>query len=226
LFGVIGLLAALHQTQRTGVGQHVDVSMLGVMTALVASEPFDLLERCGVAQRTGQTVPRLAPFGVYPTADGYAAICAPTEAFASALFGAIGRPELNQDEHFRTRDARVRNVEEVDLILMEFTKVHTTAEVVETLGRAGVPAAEVRNPEAAVRDPQVVARGETVRLKHPSSSSMVDVYGPGLPILFSGSTAGFDQPPPGLGEHNEAIYCGLLGYSPEQLQSLKASGAI
>ena len=116
LFGVIGLLAALHQTQRTGVGQHIDVSMLGVMTSLVACEPFDLLERCGVPQRTGQTVPRLAPFGVYPTADGYVAICAPTEAFATSLFHAIGRAELCEDERFRTRDARVRHVAEVDRI--------------------------------------------------------------------------------------------------------------
>jgi len=114
LFGVIGLLAALHQSQRTGMGQHIDVSMLGVMTSMVASEPFDLLERCGVPQRTGQTVPRLAPFGVYATANGYVAICAPTEAFASSLFHAIGRPELCEDERFRTRDVRVQNVAEVD----------------------------------------------------------------------------------------------------------------
>ncbi len=85
LFGVIGVLAAIHQAQRTGMGQHVDVSMLGVMTMLVSGEPFDLLERCGVPQRTGLTVPRLAPFGMYRTSDGYVSICAPTEAFAHSL---------------------------------------------------------------------------------------------------------------------------------------------
>jgi CoA:oxalate CoA-transferase len=63
LFGVIGVLAAIHHAQRTGFGQHVDVSMLGVMTMMVSGEPFDLLNRCGVPQRTGLTVPRLAPFG-------------------------------------------------------------------------------------------------------------------------------------------------------------------
>ena len=225
MFGVIGLLAALHQTQRTGVGQHVDVSMLGVMSSLVACEPFDLLESCGVPQRTGQTVPRLAPFGVYPSADGYVAICAPTEAFASALFDAIGRPELRTDENFRTRDARVRNVAEVDRILAEFTGVRKTVEVVETLSRAGVPAAEVRNPAAAVRDPQVVARGETVRLQHPGAPD-ADVYGPGLPIVFSTSTTGFDQPPPGIGEHNEQIYCGMLGYTADEFRALQSAGVI
>jgi len=225
LFGVIGLLAALHQTQRTGVGQHVDVSMLGVMTSLVASEPFDLLESCGVPQRTGQTVPRLAPFGVYQTADGYVAICAPQETFAAALFTAIGRPELNTDERFRTRDARVRHVAEVDSIVSDFTRTRPTSEIVETLARSGVPVAEVRNPATAVRDGQVTSRGETVRLQHPAAPG-ADVYGPGLPIVFSNATVGFDQPPPGVGEHNDEIYGAMLGYTPTELCALHSAGVI
>jgi CoA:oxalate CoA-transferase len=225
LFGVIGLLAALHQTQRTGVGQHIDVSMLGVMTSMVACEPFDLLEQCGVPQRTGQTVPRLAPFGVYPAANGYVAICAPTEAFATSLFGAIGRPDLCEDERFRTRDARVRHVAEVDRIVTEFTSVRPMADIVATLGKAGVPAAEVRSPAAAVRDPQVVARGETVRLQHAGAPD-VDVYGPGIPIVFSGSTSGLDQPPPGIGEHNREVYGDLLGYTRAELRGLEEAGVI
>lgn len=225
LFGVIGLLAALHQTQRTGVGQHIDVSMLGVMTSMVASEPFDLLEQCGVPQRTGQTVPRLAPFGVYPAADGYVAICAPTEAFAVALFDAIGHAELTQDEKFRTRDARVRNVAEVDRIVSEFTRPQSSADVVAVLSHAGVPAAEVRGPHDAVRDARVVARGETVRLHHPAVPD-VDVYGPGVPIVFSGSTVELDQLAPGVGEHNREIYQDLLGYTLSELRELHAEGVI
>ena len=225
LFGVIGLLAALHQTQRTGVGQHIDVSMLGVMTSLVACEPFDLLERCGVPQRTGQTVPRLAPFGVYPTADGYVAICAPTEAFATSLFHAIGRAELCEDERFRTRDARVRHVADVDRILSDFTRVRSNAEIVVALGQAGVPAAEVRDPAAAVRDPRVLERGETVRLHHPSAPD-AEVYGPGVPIVFSNATISLDQPPPGIGEHNQEVYGDLLGYTEAELYALQSAGVI
>ena len=145
LFGVIGLLAALHQTQRTGVGQHIDVSMLGVMTSMVASEPFDLLAQCGVPQRTGQTVPRLAPFGVYPTEDGYVAICAPTEAFAASLFQAIGRPELCDDPRFHTRDARVQNVVEVDRVVSDFTRVRSHSDVVALLARAACPRPRCEN---------------------------------------------------------------------------------
>ncbi|MEO8592871.1 MAG: CoA transferase [Candidatus Solibacter sp.] len=226
LFGVIGLLAALHQAQRTGTGQHVDISMLGVMTSMVACEPFDLLERCGIPQRTGQTVPRLAPFGVYPTSDGHIAICAPTEAFAASLFRAMERADMSDDPKFRTRDDRVRNVAELNRVLEDFTRSITTAEIVARLEAAGVPCAPVRTPDEAMRDPQVLARGETVRLTHPSDGDVAEVYGMGLPIRFSGSSAGFDQPAPGIGEHNEAVYMDLLGYSSEKIQELRSKKVI
>jgi CoA:oxalate CoA-transferase len=226
LFGVIGVLAAIHQAQRTGIGQHVDVSMLGVMTMMVAGEPFDLLERCGVAQRTGLTVPRLAPFGMYRTKDGYVSICAPTEAFAHSLFQAIGRPELTTDPQFAKRDNRVVNVSELDAIVEAFTCSRTSAEVIAALEERGVPAAEVRDPKDAVRDPRVVSRGETVPLTHPKYGAVEEVYGMGMPIKFSGADAGFDQPPPELGEHNRAVYCDLLGYSEERLEELKAQRVI
>jgi crotonobetainyl-CoA:carnitine CoA-transferase CaiB-like acyl-CoA transferase len=226
LFGVIGVLAAIHQAQRTGVGQHVDVSMLGVMTMLVSGEPFDLLERCGVPQRTGQTVPRLAPFGMYRTRDGYVTICAPMESFAHALFRAIERPDLITDPRFAKRDDRVVHVSELDAIIEAFTSARTGAEVIAALDKHGVPAAEVRNPEEAVRDPRVVSRGETVPLAHPKYGHVEDVYGMGLPIKFSHAQAGFDQPPPGLGEHNQEVYGEMLGYSPERIEVLKAQQVI
>jgi crotonobetainyl-CoA:carnitine CoA-transferase CaiB-like acyl-CoA transferase len=226
LFGVIGILAALHQARSTGQGQHIDVSMLGALTMMVAVETFDLLERCGIPQRTGLTVPRLAPFGLYRTKDGYIAICAPQETFARSLFAAIGRAELVHDPRFFTRDARVENVTALDAIIGDFTAGHTNAEALLILESAGVPAAEVRNPHAAVRDPGVLGRAETVRLEHPKYGAVDEVYGMGIPITFSEARAGFDQPAPALGEHNEAVYGDFLGYSSERLQRLKSNGVI
>ncbi len=226
MFGVIGVLAAIHQAQRTGLGQHIDVSMLGALTMMVAVEPFDLLERCGIPQRTGQTLPRLAPFGVYPTRDGYIALCAPTEAMARAFFEAAGHPELALDDKFSTRDARVKNFQELNSFIEQFTRSLTSAEAVARLERAGAPAAEVRTPYAATRDPRVVRRGETVPLLHPKHGAVEDVYGMGMPFTFSGSHVGFDQPPPALGEHNDCVYGRILGYSPERITELKSRKVI
>lgn len=226
LFGVIGVLSALMQARRTGIGQHVDVSMLGVMSMMVSGEPFDVLERLGVPQRTGLTVPRLAPFGIYRTRDGFVSICAPMEIFARALFPAIGRPELSADARFSTRDERVVHVRELDHIIEEYTQRFTAAEVIATLESAGVPAAQVRSTDQAVRDPRVVARGETMKLSHPKYGEVDDVYGMGMPLKFSGAQVGFNQPPPAVGEHNAAIYGELLGYSAERIAELRRDGVI
>ena len=65
LFGVIGTLSALLMRERTGQGQHVDVALLGALTSLIATEPWDTMERAGIEMRTGNVVPRLAPFGIF-----------------------------------------------------------------------------------------------------------------------------------------------------------------
>jgi CoA:oxalate CoA-transferase len=226
LFGVIGILAALRQLQRTGIGQYVDVSMLGVLTMMIACEPYDILERCGIPQRTGDTVPRLAPMGIYPTQSGYVAICAPTQAFAKALFEAIEEPGLATDSRFATRDARVQNVDELDALVRRFTSSMPSHEVLHRLERCGVPAAEVRDPATALRDPRVVARDETVPLLHPKYGAVDDVRGMGMPIKFSDAAAGLDGAAPLLGEHNEFVYGEILGYSAETIQALKLQNVI
>lgn len=226
LFGVIGVLAALHQAKKTGIGQHVDISMLGALTMMVACESYDILERCGVPLRTGQTVPRLAPFGIYPTRDGFVAVCAPTDLFAQSLFTAMGRPELATCDQFATRDLRVKNSDELNVLIENFTSSMTTAEAISKLDLAGVPSAEVRHPDSAMRDPQVVARRETVPLAHPKYGDVGDVYGMGMPIHFSAATAEFDRPAPSLGGNNEDVYRGILGYSGEKIEGLRSRKVI
>lgn len=226
MFGVIGILSALHMARLTGIGQHVDVSMLGTLTSLIAGEGFDLLETLGVPLRTGPTVARLTPFGVYPSADGHIAICAPTDAFATALFHALGEPELASEPRFATRDARVEHRAELDAHIAAWTTARSSEAAVAALLAKGVPAAEVRSPREAVRDPRVIARQECVPLSHPKHGATAEVYGMGLPIKFSEAHAGFDRPAPQLGQHNQAIYGDWLGYPPERLRELQELGVI
>jgi CoA:oxalate CoA-transferase len=226
LFGVVGILSALHMARTTGIGQHVDVSMLGTLTALMAGEGFDLLETLGVPLRTGPTVARLTPFGVYPAANGHIAICAPTDAFASALFRAMGEPQLASDPRFATRDARVANREELDARIARWASAHSTDSAVEALLAQGAPAAVVRSPREAVRDERVLAREECVPLAHPEHGATAEVFGMGVPIKFSEAHAAFDRPAPRFAQHNQAIYGELLGYSAERMRELESLGVI
>jgi len=226
VFGVVGILAALHGRETTGTGQQVDVSMLGVLTSLVAAEPFDLLEACGLAQRTGRMVPRLTPFGIYETADGYVAICAPSEPFARGVFDVIGHPEFTDDPRFATRDARVAHVDEMNAAIEAFTRTCTTAALLPLLEQHGVPAAAVRAPGEAVRDPRVLARGETVPLDHPRFGRVADVIGMGVPITFSDTTAPALRPAPQPGQDNDLVYGDWLGYGADGVDRLRASRVI
>jgi crotonobetainyl-CoA:carnitine CoA-transferase CaiB-like acyl-CoA transferase len=226
LFGVIGVLAALHQARVTGKGQHVDVSMLGALTSLITDEPFDALRPFGVPTRTGPTMPRLAPFGVYGATDGYVAICAFTDPFAHALFRAMGEPGLKDDARFGTRDMRVRHATEMDACVERWTSARCVADILATLETESVPCAEVRDPAQAIRDPRVVGRGDTMPLAHPVHGRVADIYGTGLPVAFSEASAGFDRPAPMLGQHNQQVYGDLLGYSRQRLDELKEGGVI
>ena len=135
IFGVMGVLAALQQRTRTGVGQQVDISMLGALTSLVAAEPFELLEACGVPQRTDRMVPRLAPFGVYRSRDGFVAICAPTETFARGAVHGDGRAGTRR--RCPIRDARRARGERGrhERLVETFTSASTSGELVSLLER-------------------------------------------------------------------------------------------
>jgi len=226
LYGVIGVLSALLMRERTGRGQHVDVALLGALTSLVATEPWDTMERAGIHMRTGNVVPRLAPFGIFETRDGYVALCAPTDAFALGVFEALGRPELAADERYSTRDRRVANAAELHALIASWAAPLSTAEATALLDERGVPAAVVRDTATAVRDPRALGRGETVQLAHPELGPVDELYGSGFPVRFSAARAGYETPSPWLGEHTDFVLGGLLGYTPDRIAALRDAGAI
>jgi crotonobetainyl-CoA:carnitine CoA-transferase CaiB-like acyl-CoA transferase len=168
----------------------------------------------------------LTPFGVFEAADGHVAICAPTDGFAHRLFHAIGRPELETDPRFATRDARVAHVDDINGHIEAFTRTLPTARLVPLLESHGVPAAEVRSPADAVRDPRVRARGETVLLEHPQFGRVADVVGMGVPITLSDAMPAPARPAPAIGQDNALVYGEWLGYGPAGVARLRADGII
>lgn len=226
LFAAIGTLAALMQARAMGRGQHVDVSLLGALSSLVAAEPFEIMAKLGHPTRAGNFMARLAPFGVFPTSDGYIAICAPKDDFVSGLFRAMDRPDLMQDARFATRDARVRNHVELHDMVSAFTRTMTTDAAAERLTDFDVPNGPVREPAEALRDPTLLARGETAKLQHPVYGAVEDIVVGGLPIRMSGAFTGFDKPAVTLGASNDDVYGQMLGLDAERIAALARDGVI
>ncbi len=227
VFTVIGILAAIEQRHRTGIGQHVDVSMLGALTSFVAIENWSAMAAAGMPSRTGLTVQRLSPFGVFECADGYVALVAVHEPLARGLFAAMEQPELGDDPNFSSRDVRVANAVDLEARINAWSRQLPTVEVVRRLEAQGVPVAPVRHPEDALVDPRVVERKETMAVAHPTYGSSIDLRTAGVPIQFSGATTGFeDALAVHIGEHNSDVYGQMLGYSEERIAELKQAGVI
>jgi CoA:oxalate CoA-transferase len=227
MFGVIGILAALNQRGRTGEGQQVDVSMLGALTSFVAIENWQAMALAGMEARTGLTVQRLSPFGVFRCADGYVSIVAVHEGLARGLFKAMENEGLGEDPRYATRDRRVANAANLEALIEAWSSQFPTDEVVRRLEAQGVPAAPVRHPAEGLKDPRVVARGETLPIAHPAYASDDGLMTAGVPIQFSLGRTGFDPVlPVAIGEHNAEVYRDLLGYSDDQVRDLTEAGAI
>jgi crotonobetainyl-CoA:carnitine CoA-transferase CaiB-like acyl-CoA transferase len=136
------------------------------------------------------------------------------------------REDLLQDPRYATRDARVRNHVEVHDMVSAFTRTMTTSDMAEHLTDFGVPNGPVREPADALRDPSLLARGETTKLVHPEYGAVEDIVVGGLPIRMSGAFTGFDKPAVKLGASNLDVYGGMLGLDTERLETLARNGVI
>jgi len=226
LYAVNGVLAALIQRGRTGVGQHVQVAMLDCLASMVAEEHFDISAQFGAAMRSGNSHDRLVPFGVYPCRDGYVSIVAFRPEWMKGLLEAMGRPELLSDPRFATRGPRMQHAAALNEWIEAWTSTQTTAEVVRKLfDERHVPAVIVRKPVETLNDPALHARGAVMQLEHPAMGDAKAV-GMGNPIRFSKAHAQFDIPAQAVGEANRDIYGGLLKMSDLEITELTAAGVI
>lgn len=227
-YSAIGTLAALRQREASpdGRGQHVDAAMLDGLFSMVMDEAVDIQVARGQSPRTGNRRPRLTPFASYEAADGFIAICAVTDAQVASLFTAMGRGELAGDPRYATLEARVERAEEVDELVASWTRQLPKAELWRQLDAAHVPAGPVAEIPELLADPQLRHRDMVVALEHPLAGTVRGAVGAGVPVKFSGSTVAFDRPAPMLGQHNDAVYGELLGYSPAEIAGLRARGVI
>lgn len=218
------IVSALRHRDRTGKGQHIDIALLDSM--IVALDNLGERYTVGgeVLTRAGNVSFGGSSSGVYPTTDGHVAIAAGTSDQVWRRFcKVIGRPELTSDPEFATVPARRERRDRVAAIIQEWSGARSKSEVVQALGEAGVPAAAVNNVAEMVADPQVQAREMFVELDHPA-------YGPvkitGTPLKLSETPGKVESLAPVAGEHNEAIFVGLLGHSKDELSRWQAEGVI
>ena len=212
--------SALFARERTGEGQHVDVSLLGSMTAMQAMQ---LTRYLRTGRQLGKQRYRTATYTHYECADGGSiAIAANTQAMWERLCDAIGQPALREDERFRDPFARERHVMDLVAILEAAFATATVADWERRLTEADVPNAPVLDYGGVAAHPQVAANGYLIEIDHPNLGRM---RVPGPAVHMSGTPARVQGGGAELGQHTEEILRGA-GLTWEEIAALRERGVI
>jgi crotonobetainyl-CoA:carnitine CoA-transferase CaiB-like acyl-CoA transferase len=218
------IVSALHYRNRTGKGQRIDMALLDSLVVALDNlgERYtvggEILTRSGNIAVTGSST------GVYTTSDGHVAVSAGASDPVWRRFCAIiGREDLTRDPGFATAAARRDRRDEIGAIIQAWTAKRPKAEVVRLLADGGVPAAPVNNVAEMVADPQVQAREMFVERDHPAYGTLKLT---GSPLKMSETPGRVRTLAPMPGEHNEEIFCTLLGHSKEELARWREEGVV
>lgn len=209
----LGVVSALLHARATGEGQFVDVCMYDAVLALSEAIVYRYSYNGIITKPTGNSHSQLTPFDIYPTADGYCAIAAPTPNHWERLCLLIGREDLIEDSRTFTNNDRVKNAPFVKEVMTTWTSARTTAEVVEALGGM-VPVGPVNNAADLFSDPHVRAREMLVAVDHPGSPRPVVL--PNSPIKLTATPTGVYRRAPKLGEHNQEVLRELQERKPRE----------
>jgi crotonobetainyl-CoA:carnitine CoA-transferase CaiB-like acyl-CoA transferase len=222
IFGAMGVLAALHARERTGVGQHVDVSMLDAQISMLNYMATMHLMSGHVPERIGNAHFVHVPYNTYRTKDGYIVIACIGDAFFERFLKVVPRPELMKPEYLK-QPARYADRDYIDSIVNDELAGHTTAYWLECLRAARIPCGPVNDFAQALSSEQVLARGMVIEVPLHTGES---VRMPGNPMKFSDSAPGAMSSPPVLGQHTQGVLTELLGYSGDRVQALRDHRAI
>jgi benzylsuccinate CoA-transferase BbsF subunit len=218
------ILAALYYRERTGKGQHIDLSSAEAVAALIGHTFMDYSMNGRVPTRAGNHDQIMAPHNCYPCLgeDNWVTIAVAGEQEWEALRRVVADSRL-EDERFADAYSRWQNQEALDQFIGEWTSGHSPEEVTQTLQKVGVAAMPILDGPALVRDAQFRERGILERLQHPAIGERLTV---GPPWKFSRTPAAVRRPAPLLGEHNQYVLGELLGMSSEEIERLVAEEVV
>jgi crotonobetainyl-CoA:carnitine CoA-transferase CaiB-like acyl-CoA transferase len=219
--GALAALAALHHRDRTGEGQHVDVSLQDAL--LFQSNGYPMLAALGVdLPRMGSQFVVAAPAGVYRCTDGWVMLGVLLDAHWRTLAGLLGKPELADRPEYATGGARVRRRAELQALVDAWVAERTVAQVIETLLAVRLPVSAVRSYADAASDPHVRERGmlQDVTLEN---GQRAPVVGPAAKL--SRTPVSVRSAAPALGAHTDAVL-EELGKSSAERAALRERGVI
>jgi crotonobetainyl-CoA:carnitine CoA-transferase CaiB-like acyl-CoA transferase len=218
-----GILLALLARQRTGEGQHVDVSLLDCQVSLLTYQAGIFFATGKNPERLGNKHPSITPYETFEARDGHIIIACGNQGFWERFCKLAGLEDLLADERFGTMKKRVENRAELTPLVAAAVRQRTRQEWYKLLDREGIPCGLIKNVAEVCTDPQVVARDMVAQLNHPTAGP-INVNG--IPIKLSATPGEVKEAPPLLGQHTDEILSEILGYTPEQIAELRQQKAV
>ncbi|MEP6391739.1 MAG: CoA transferase [Halioglobus sp.] len=222
MFGVMGILAALYERERSGKGQHVDISMLDCQISMLnymATMHFLSGEN---PHPIGNSHFVHVPYNSYATKDGHIIIAVIVDSFWDNLLEVIDY-EPFKAQKYKTQPGRLEDKALIDTKLNEIFSTQESQYWLARLNEKRIPCARVNSFSEAMSDEQVLSRNMVVDLKHPGGAS---TKGPGNPIKLSRTGDESFSPAPLLGQHTGSVLGELLGYTESDIARLREEGAI
>jgi CoA:oxalate CoA-transferase len=226
LYLVIGILAALKERERSGMGQMVDVAMLDCQIALCRNPISEYLATGEVPRPLGSRALQVTPFQVFKTKDARLAILTTNEKQWEQLCRVAKREDLLQDPRFMNMQARNQNYQAFLPVFSEIMASRNTAEWERDLKGTDVICCPVYSIDQVVEDPQVKAREMIVEVPKEKTEGKGSFRVVGNPIKLSRSKEPMSGFLPELGENSEEILSGLLGLTPSEMERMKGEGIL
>ena len=204
LYAANAIQAALLARARTGEGAFIDCALLDSMAAVLANQALNHLATGGEPVRMGNAHPNIAPYDVFPVADGDVIVATGNDGQYRKLCEALGAADLADDPRFLANKDRVRNRDAFNAVFHPLFRRFTRAQLLPALDGLGVPAGPINSVGDVFADPQIVARGMRLAIDNPRAKAG---WTPGVrsPLVMDGEKMAAARPAPALGEHDEDV---------------------
>lgn len=222
LHGVIGILAALHERQRSGRGQVIDVALYEAVFNCMESLLPEYSAFGAVRGPAGSALPGIAPTNAYACSDGYVLIAGNGDSIYKRLMTAIGRADLANDPALADNAGRVKRIEEIDGAIGAWTVSRTVGEALKVLEGASVPAGRIYTVADIAADPHYAARGMLQEMQLDDGEPLTV---PGVVPKLSRTPGAQRRNAPRLGQDTDAVLH-ELGLTEEQIAGLRSRGVI
>lgn len=222
---IIGILAAVNARQIIGHGQRIDVALVDCVAASLENAFIRYLDNGESYERNGNAYAAIAPYDSYRAKDGQVIIaCGNQKLYEIFCTNVLHKPEWIMDERFLTNELRVKNMEIQKQMIEEWSQNYTVNEITDLLLAQGVPAGPIYNVEQILADRHITeAREMFVKVDHPVIGEMTVN---GNAVKMFDTMPRVVCPAPTLGQHNETVYCGLLGLDQDEVKQLQQEGVI